>query len=419
MATFEQVRQALGRRLGPHVAGTASGGSATTLTTPDSRLYASSGIRDAYYEDWWLHPTSGNEDGNSRLVTAYDASAGKFTVTAWSTGPANNDTFELYGRVHPADMKLACEDALRKMYYMHVFPVTLVTDGDMETSGVSSWSSTNATETKDTSTGDVHEFGGTQSLQVVTSSTNGYTQSDNVKVESGEQYHIWADLRADGAYTARLQVGDVTNSASINTADWSDGDWGTVDFAFTAPAACDNVAVRIIGVENSATIHADNVSLLRSGRYTYPLPSWLTQPHNWIERVVALDGGRPRSRRIHDSKGLFHLLHDTTAVAPASIYFKFEDVGHPLYIQAVRPYLSDTSTIASDATTITANMDWIVTIAETEVYARLRDTTPSSAQTERWGRKYQEASLRATLLYDAYQPPRAPKPMQVAEGSAI
>ena len=94
-------------------------------------------------------------------------------------------------------------------------------------------------------------------------------------------------------------------------------------------------------------------------------------------------------------------------------------MGHPLYIQAVRPYLSDTSTIASDATTITANMDWIVTIAETEVYARLRDTTPSSAQTDRWGRKYQEASLRATLLYDAYQPPRAPKPMQVAEGSAI
>jgi hypothetical protein len=419
MATFEQVRQALGRRLGPHVAGTASGGSTTTLTTTDSRLYASSGIRDAYFEDWWIHPTSGNEDGNTRLVTAYDASAGKFTVTAWSTGPANNDTFELYGRMHPVDMKLAVEDALRKMYYLHTFPLTLVTDGDMETSGTSSWSSTNATETKDTGSGDVHELGGTQSLQVVTSATNGYTQSDNVAVESGSQYHIWADLRADGAFTARLQVWDVTNSASIDTEDWTDNDWGTVDFAFTAPSGCDNVAVRIVGVQNSATIHADNVSLLRLDRHTYALPSWLTQPHNWVEQVLALDGDRPQSKRIHTDKQLHHIFHDATAVRPASIYFKFEDIGRPLYIQALRPYLADASTVSGDSTTISANMDWIVTVAETEAYARLRDTTPSTVQSQRWAQKYQEASLRATLLYDAYQPPRAPRPVQVSEGSSV
>ena len=62
MPTFEQVRTALGRRLGPHVAATATGGSTTTLTTTDTRLLASTGVSDSFYEDYWLHPTSGNED---------------------------------------------------------------------------------------------------------------------------------------------------------------------------------------------------------------------------------------------------------------------------------------------------------------------------------------------------------------------
>lgn len=419
MATFEQVRQALGRRLGPHIAATATGGSATTLTTTDSRLYASTGITDQYFEDWWILPTSGNEDGNPRLITAYDASAGKFTVTAWSTGPSNGDSFEIYGRMHPTDMQLGTEDALRKMYYMDLFPVSLVTDPAMEDNNTTSWTAANATVTKDTDAVDV--LGGVRSLSVVTTSAGGYAQSVNVNVESSQSYTLWVDLRAGGAFTARAEVIDVTNSnASIGTADWDDNGWGRVQLNFSTPAACDHVAVRIVGVENSATIHADNVSLLRDHQHTYALPTWLVQPHTWVDRVLLISGTRSNLSDYRVViKGSYELFHNAEAANPSHILLQYETGRLPTYIQSLRPFLDDTTVLSGDSATINASVDWVVTMAETETYDRLKNIAPGSAQAERWERKYLEASLRATILNNAYQPQRAPQPLAAPTSAGI
>jgi hypothetical protein len=419
----QTIREQLSRRLhGRDITGTATGGTTSTLVVNnDSRYIAATGLSDDFWDGWWILPTSGNEDGNVRIITSFTATSGTFNISpAWGTGPASSDTFELWSRLYPDDATIAIDLALRRMFHNVLVPITLVTDGDMETSGTSSWTASNATVTKDTDAADVgYVFHGSQSLSVVTTSAGGYAQSDNISVESGAGYFVWANLRAGGAFTARLHIQDVTNGAQIGSnQDWTHNDFGTVKLGFTAPSDCDNVAVRIIGAENSATIHANNVQMIRNSAYWYTLPSFIQNPRADVLEVVSFTGNRP-SEWVPRPWPQSELAWDQTAANIGSIFINPVGAGggQP-FLHAVRPFLGETGTLSTDATTTTANLDWVVQAAMVECYGLLVEQSPAS-ETHMWDQRRREAVERYVRMNNRWQRPKTSRRLRVKWGVGI
>ncbi len=371
MATRTQLRQELLRRvLGPtgYHTGTATTASAvgTLDAATDPRLRASLFGISKWADAWIYRPNSTDSTDATRLCTVY-SNAGTFTPAYnWTVSPAA-EAFELIkdANLHPDEVHRCIERALRRMYHEVWTPLSLVANADMEST--TGWTGTGATVSYDTAAGSSPEMG-TQSLQVVTTAADGYAQSGNVRVDESLTYHLWVDARAPAA-TARITVRDVTNSKDIANDSWADGDWGTVGLSFTPGAGCDNIALRLGADATGATVHFDNAILLQSGRRSYSLPSWLTNPRQWIYQALRAswsDG--PRRRRFTPIR--WDTIQDETAANPSQVYVDWQAA--PIFIRAIRPYLADTGTLAAEATVVAADLDWVVKCAELQVYDLLR-----------------------------------------------
>ncbi len=183
---------------------------------------------------------------------------------------------------------------------------------------------------------------------------------------------------------------------------------GVVDFSFTPPGDCDQIAVRLGADEISKTVHFDNLIVSRSERTVFNLPSWLTNPKRWVYQL--LDGtttGRPRHRRWQQSYG-FGVLEDPTAANPAQIVVEQPAVMRPLFVRAIRPFLSDTGTLATDATQLDCNLDWITKRAEVQVYDLMR-VEGSQTQGELWTNRYTQALIDAQAQDRLWMPERPPE----------
>jgi len=213
-------------------------------------------------------------DPNPNGLGAYDASAGTWVPSmTYATKPGTTDTFSIFfAPVTHEMMRRNINKALRNRRYLTVVPLTLVDDGDMETSGTGSWTDTNATISKVTTAGNV--LRGSQSLRVLATSALGQAQSGTINVDpvDSQDYYLEAKLRA-AVGTGRLIAYDVTNSADIETEDHTEMGFGRVGFTFTLPSTCEQLAVRLVSVANSDDAYWDDVILLRQGAREMPLPA--------------------------------------------------------------------------------------------------------------------------------------------------
>lgn len=192
----------------------------------------------------------------------------------------NLDVYEntnyLGGESNEMEIREAINRALGKLKYQTIVPLTLVTDGDMETSGVTNWTATTATVTKN-STGLNSVLYGTQSLRVLNTSASGKVQSATIPCVPSTSYYLQARVRAVVG-TATLIAYDVTNSANIDSDTWANSGWGVINVNFTVPATCENIAIRMQGTGTVDDIYWDSVILLRDGARDIPLPSYITSP---------------------------------------------------------------------------------------------------------------------------------------------
>ena len=409
--TRAQIRRELGRRLGHYHEGTPTGSSTTTLldASTDARLKASSILDASLWEGSWIYrPGSTAASDNVRLCVTYTPTDGTFAPGfAWTAAASTAETFELIGQLHPDQIHDSIERAARGMYYETYEPLTLITDGSMESTATSDWTASGATLAKDTDAADNVEVGA-RSLSVSTTAADGYAQSTSLRVEGGKTYQLWCDVRAPGA-TADVEAIDITNSNNVIKRDThTDGEWGVVDFSFTPPASCDQVAIRLGADETAKTVHFDNLIVSRSERTVFNLPSWLTNPKRWVYQL--LDGtstGRPRHRRWQNSYA-YGLLEDPTAANPAQIVVEQPAVMRPLFVRAIRPFLTDSGTFDSDATSLDCNLDWVTKRAEVQVYDILR-VEGSQTQGELWTRRYTQALIDAQAQDRLWMPERPPE----------
>ena len=230
----------------------------------------------------YLEAAAANVTPNPQGIALYAASTGVFTPdVAWANAPGATLVFDILLRGVSRQLVIdAINDTLRQQFYETTVPLTWVVDGDMETSGVGSWTASNATLSKVTGVDNV--YAGPQSLRVLATGAAGYAQSSTIYVDPtyAGPWHGRAYVRADIG-TARLIPYDVTNSAAISVStalsDWTLRGYGIIDFTFTLPTTCEALAFRLESLASADDTYWNRLIAHPVGAVEYPAPDWLVR----------------------------------------------------------------------------------------------------------------------------------------------
>lgn len=382
---------------------TAAGDSTSVIDTTN---FTDSFMNANFYDGWYLIMTSGDRSGEIRRVSSYSGSAGDFTLADALTGaPGSSKTFEVHS-LDPADLKSAINRVLesRMYYWTYAYP-TLVTDGDMETSGASNWTGSSASATKETSA----VLYGTQSLKITNSGANGYARTASMSVSPGDSYYCEVACRPD-TYTGTLIAYDVTNAANITTVAYASGrEWKTLWINFSIPSGCYQLQIRLQGDDAAAVIYWDNLILQKLNATRLALPSWITEGGNVLEvqrRVRAraeASGVEYVNEELWDALPRFSVDQDRTAVNAFHLQLPYTISDRPLRLKCVRPY----STLSADSSTTTAPKDWVVAGAILELLRMNVLRAPGSEESE-WKSQINAWKKDWMRLCRAYQP-KAPE----------
>lgn len=348
-----------------------STGTTTTIVDVSADSPLDTGDDSLLFKDSWAKIEADSaatplDVGEVSRITTYAPSTGTLTVgRAFTNATTTTMTYGLYFGLPPTRKGIEkpideyINQALRRLFYHRPFLLTLVTDGDMETSGVGSWTASSATRTKSTSTGVVL---GKQALRVANSGANGYAQSASVSVNDNQTYNLCADVTIASG-TAVLELYDVTNSASIDTAQSDQLQTRRLWLQAKVPADCKQVAVRLKGTEASADVYWDNVSLLNTTSLEMPLPSWFDNA-DWLEKLEVWQVGATWIDNAHaaiDSMRRWEVswarvVEDREGVTPFKIVFSsYPLAGAHLIGTALSPFAE----LTADTDSTEADKDWV------------------------------------------------------------
>lgn len=259
---------------------TLTGGSTTTLVS-SAHVFGGTGANAYDGVRAFILDTTDDAapKGEERRVSAggFTGSTGTWTVgTAYSAAPESGDVvLFLYGFAHQ-DVLDAANRVQNANFWPRYVALSLVTDANMEDSGVASWVDVSGTPTQTKETTIV--LTGKQSLKIVTTVLDESVRSVSVPVTENTTLYVSVPVKLT-AGSLRVQLYDVTNGAEIHGTTVDEEDWTEVRFNDTVPANCQNVQVRFIAKTAATTAYVDHVSLLPAGREVYNLPVFTDMEH--------------------------------------------------------------------------------------------------------------------------------------------
>ena len=335
------------------VTGTATAATTTLVTVPTFGIKTNRTDANAKRFEgncMYLEGAAANVTPNPNEVGTYSPSAGTFVpAVTYANDPADTLVVDVYTRgISYTDIKDAMNECLRQLTYHTIAPLTRITDGDMETSGTSSWSSSNATISKVATARNFED--GTQGMRVLATAALGYAQSATILVDPSYEtsWFMRAWVRADIG-TARLIAYDVTNSADIDSVDWTSRGPGIVDLAFALPATCEALAFRLESVASADDSYWDDVIAYPLGAYQIHLPEWVTD-ENQIRRVLThpfLSFAQADARDLQEY-GSFRVVADqSNPIGMFKLVLDRPTEAAPLWLEATRPY----SVLSADSDT--------------------------------------------------------------------
>ena len=344
------------RKLGLYEEGAFTATSATALTIaswPFKTNRANASAQTHIGKEVYVY-TGTAPSPNPNGVSNYVPSTGILTPAFdYTTTPGSTASFFLIGGgVAYNDAVEALNRALGLMRYRTVVPITLVPDGDMDTSGTADWTDVGTvTPSKVTSTGNVQR--GSQALRLLNGAASSGSRTASIAVDptNAQHYYLQANVRA-AVGTARLQAYDATNSAAIDAETYANAGWGRLSLSFTLPATCETLQVRLIGDGASDDIYWDDVVLLRRGAMEVPLPTWVTD-RSHVRRVLQSRANLLQVDR-EDMVEVWAEIEADESNPLSQFRVRVDSISGPLYLDALRPF----DTLSTDSATTHADRQW-------------------------------------------------------------
>lgn len=367
-----------------YASGTSTSGTTSTLvdSSPDSPFFTNDS--DKLYQNAWVKIESDADTtntGNVRRIRTYTPTSQTLTIQGtFSAAVDDDDQYGIYLRVPPVRSGLHAglleyiNDTIRNLYYRTYHLLTLVTDGDMETSGITNWTGVN-TETLAKSTTAAYIALGKQSLHVDCTAASGYAKSAAIAVADGDSYDLLAECKVLSG-TSRLQLYDETNATAIDADTTTDRDWRWLLVHATIPSGCHSVTARLVGDEITADAYWDNVCLRPSYATRMDLPSWVVNA-SAVEDLIVWSGGMERVgggwatvERLGTVVPRWEVLEDSIGQTARRIEFDTL-LGETdlLLLKAIRPYTE----LSADTDATDANADLVKAGALTRIGNDLQD----------------------------------------------
>lgn len=258
--TGKAIRQALATLIWGLVnIGAQAGSGASTTTLVDTLNYKGRAGSPGIYDNAIVRMTSGTLAGETTFVDYVDPATGTIYLDpALSGTPADTDEYEIWMKgVDPDDVDRLRDDCLDRICSVwRINPVTIITDGDLEDSGLTHWSVTAggaATRTKGFASSP--DAKSRRQLTVVhTTAATDMIESDTIEVQPGETYYLEVPVKCyvtatNAPATASVLPYDVVNTTNISigggrTTHTGRG-WGRISLYFQVPTNCYIMKIRL------------------------------------------------------------------------------------------------------------------------------------------------------------------------------
>jgi len=390
-------------KLGMKITLAAVNNGAATATTTDSRLM-SGGTNTTPAENARSHlwvPGLTTADDRIRSIVGpasgspVSATVFTFTVNRVYAAGDTNETAYVIG-MKPDTLVDLINDALRKEPFVATVPLTEPVDGDMQTSGVGSWTDSNSTSSKVTAAANV-PFELTQALRVLNSGANGRTRPALVRIPTGKSHYVWAIGRADVG-TAVLRIADASDT-EIATISTTEEDFMFLWAQVTPGATVEGLYLEPGGSGASDDTYWGGVGLLREGARNFLLPSWMAD--RWQFRSLSIArfpvnqgsgvevAASRQLERLTEGED-FRLTFAEAGANPGWIELDPAYTGYPLFLTGWRSFGDiDTLSVSDLTTTTRCNLNLAV--------ARSMHLLAEAYPTE-YGRYYNQGIVEADAI---------------------
>ncbi len=327
----------------------------------------------------------------------FSGSNSQLTVAPGFTASLVSGTdYEVHYKFYPVHIRDKINEILENVRRPIYLPLTLVTDGDMESTGTSDWTAAASTGTAPAlAKGTTNVLHGRRSLTITASSdaTNSFAKSASMFLSPSTAVFVSADVFITGGDKAKLTLYDVTNSAEIETAESVTTGWVHLRFIDTIPSNCEEIQVWLESPVASDVTYWNSVQLLPVDLQVYDFPSTLEWGEDfrsvfyWPTGTGLSGTGEDNSFRtfgqVKKAWSPAGIVRDETAVVPFRIELKRGNINEALYVGGA----IDFSTLSDDTDTTNAPEDIIVNLT----YADLMDAW---AQEDIADDKFQAAQVK-------------------------
>ena len=222
----------------------------------------------------WFDNSSALQEQVSR-IHQFNPSTGALTFSpdigaVNSTADNVNGEYEIWPDINPDAVDNYINDVLNSLIYEGFLPITLVSDGDMEDSGLTNWTSVGSptTDAKATSPFKV----GRQAIHIVADAATEGRRSANIPVSPNKQFNVSVPVKVDVG-SAVVTFFDVTGSAAIKTTTVTDTAAVEVRYTANSPADCEEVYIQVVSAASADDFFIGPISILQTDVERYSVDS--------------------------------------------------------------------------------------------------------------------------------------------------
>lgn len=420
--TRATVRQKVAKKLYKHrhpVLSTTTAGSAVTTGLTDSFLLGAQRAED--FIGAWIYtynaPGSGVPINTLNRVVYTDFSSATPTGGILRMLPAapsgtyvSGTNYEIHYKFSPTVIEDMLNEILENLRTEVNLPVTRISDGDMESSGTSSFSVSGGGVLSKVTT---PVFRTRQSLLIAFSAANeimtsNFTTRNGPKPNDSVLVEVMMHLDSVSE-DVTVQLWDATNSVLIDSGRANTLGWSVVKFIAQIPATCEQASVRILKNSTGATnVYVAYISCFPINDRTFEFPDTFEWGEDFSEEVLFFQQGNAIDTtnsnncfrvKEHTSRTLCMARLWKTTAANSGFQIELLGVGNLEVVPWVKGYV-DYATLSADSTTTLAPEDLLVGL----IYADLLEDWAQEDLDDGRTESYQAKMAKAMDVRKKYGP---------------